>query len=297
MYIIPSAVSDSVFRYAGMPREGFVHSVYRNTVNIILGERLIALQSAGSPRSALSVILPADTSEMESIAPIPGASCCVRDGLLLFESADSMPLRIPVGAPALPESLLYPSGIPLLPERSSWIPFIRESAFGMFRNADGFAGIFREGRDDDPVLSYAGKVLDSASEALKDGDLSSASGQLCRLIGLGGGLTPSGDDFLCGMLSLLYSVNAPFFDVLSEDVTAHLADTNAISAAFLDRAVQGECSEAVRELFLTELPCSEFAAAKLRAGFEAIGHTSGMDSLCGIWYAAGLLTYAAALPG
>ena len=109
-----------------------------------------------------------------------------------------------------------------------------------------------------------------------------AAHSLSSLIGLGIGLTPSGDDFLCGVLAGLILRNCtshPFSLALQQQLTTRLPDTNDISQAFLNCALQGQYSEAV---------CSLGHAAEeaqLSAAFSAIGHSSGMDTLCGILYA------------
>ncbi len=61
------------------------------------------------------------------------------------------------------------------------------------------------------------------------------------LIGLGPGLTPSGDDFLCGVMIALLMLGRPdqadrLFDSVHDEVTLH---GNAISAAHLSAAAQG----------------------------------------------------------
>ena len=101
------------------------------------------------------------------------------------------------------------------------------------------------------------------------------------LIGLGIGLTPSGDDFLCGVLAgltLLGLRDSQDFRHLSAEISRNLAKTNAISAAFLRCAMDGQFSEA-----LVTLGSVSFSQSLQM--FHDIGHSSGADTLCGLYFA------------
>jgi hypothetical protein len=100
-----------------------------------------------------------------------------------------------------------------------------------------------------------------------------------RLAGLGGGLTPAGDDFLCGaMLRAWLDVPAP--GAFCQAVLAGLAQrTTLLSTALLRAAARGECSAAWHRL-LDALA----AGAPLTPAVDAVlahGHTSGADTLAG----------------
>ena len=103
-----------------------------------------------------------------------------------------------------------------------------------------------------------------------------AAGQLAagvRLIrGCGEGLTPSGDDFLCGwMLALrLRGKVAPIPAILK-----NARGQNAVSNAFLEMSAQGRVNVAVKRLL--QAP----SAARVKA-VCAFGHNSGADLLCGM---------------
>ena len=73
---------------------------------------------------------------------------------------------------------------------------------------------------------------------------------LCHLIGLGIGLTPSGDDFLCGFLAglRLSDGSSVFLPFLEQHILHTLDRTNEISAAFLRCAVLGQFSAPVHLL-------------------------------------------------
>ena len=120
----------------------------------------------------------------------------------------------------------------------------------------------------DPFLTQAETILRTGAP-------------ITDLIGLGIGLTPSGDDFLCGVLAgltLLGLRDSQDFRHLSAEISRNLAKTNAISAAFLRCAMNGQFSEA-----LVTLGSVSFSQSLQM--FHDIGHSSGADTLCGLYFA------------
>ena len=93
------------------------------------------------------------------------------------------------------------------------------------------------------------------------------------LIGLGPGLTPSGDDYLGGMLVALRACGrAAQAESLWRWLRPRLPGrTNAISAAHLAAAAQGEAHEALHAVLAGDDP----------ARLDAVGHCSGWDGLAG----------------
>jgi len=101
------------------------------------------------------------------------------------------------------------------------------------------------------------------------------------LAGLGPGLTPAGDDFLCGAMLwawLAHCEPGPLCRLLAE---AAAPRTTALAAALLRRAALGECS-APWHVLLAALRAGDGDA--LRPAVEGVlaqGHTSGADALAG----------------
>lgn len=103
------------------------------------------------------------------------------------------------------------------------------------------------------------------------------------LIGLGQGLTPSGDDFLCGLLVALHLPQSPFAARLRDmraAVLAALGATHAVSAAFLRDAAAAEVGAPLQD-FLDALGGTR-AIAPAIAALTALGQRSGYDILSGI---------------
>ncbi len=98
--------------------------------------------------------------------------------------------------------------------------------------------------------------------------------EAAQLIGLGPGLTPSGDDYLGGMLvALRLSGRGMQADGLWRWLQPRLKQrTSAISAAHLCAAAAGEVHEGLHDLLSGDLDLNKI---------DAIGHCSGWDALAG----------------
>lgn len=108
--------------------------------------------------------------------------------------------------------------------------------------------------------------------------------ELEQLIGLGPGLTPSGDDYLGGVLiALRWLGRGAHADSLWRWLEPRLAArTSAISAAHLAAAAAGEGHEALHEV-LENLAAWETPSLTASLGrLDAVGHSSGWDALAGI---------------
>ncbi|MEU6660239.1 DUF2877 domain-containing protein [Streptomyces sp. NPDC046821] len=99
------------------------------------------------------------------------------------------------------------------------------------------------------------------------------------LVGLGPGLTPSGDDVLCGALLASRVWGGPL-GALSDAVADAARRTPLLSAALLRHAVRGECVAQARE-FLRAL-CGEGSLDDAARGLLAVGHHSGGDLARGV---------------
>ena len=97
------------------------------------------------------------------------------------------------------------------------------------------------------------------------------------LVGQGDGLTPYGDDLVCGWLAMQRAAGVATPDV-DEAVTAHLARTTLLSATLLDCAMHGEVIPEFGAFVSSLGTDAETARADALA---AVGHTSGRGLLQG----------------
>jgi hypothetical protein len=116
---------------------------------------------------------------------------------------------------------------------------------------------------------------------LVQSDRGQIQGAAAKLTGLGSGVTPSGDDFLMGLILALWATYDPEeAQRMARVVLAAAAPrTNAISVAWLWAAARGEAGNEWHSLFdaiLAGHPIDEVARVLIRRG-----HTSGADALAG----------------
>ncbi|MFC0309955.1 DUF2877 domain-containing protein [Gallibacterium trehalosifermentans] len=104
-----------------------------------------------------------------------------------------------------------------------------------------------------------------------------------NLLGLGVGLTPSGDDFLCGLVVALILPQSPFHSQREKLATAILANlqlTNPISIGFLQDACLAQVSRPV-QLFIHNLLSTTYDPVVVQ-NVITLGHRSGFDLLSGL---------------
>lgn len=106
--------------------------------------------------------------------------------------------------------------------------------------------------------------------------------QLTGLIGLGPGLTPSGDDLLGGTLIALAAFG--FLDarnMLWDGCRQHLDRTNEISRAHLGAAALGCGAAALHTAIHATMNGRVDLIGPALSAVSAIGHTSGRDAFAG----------------
>jgi hypothetical protein len=143
----------------------------------------------------------------------------------------------------------------------------------------------------DPMLRGITAGLHALHVTLRAGDSDAVSAALVSLLGRGPGLTPSGDDVVCGILAgLTWQVEA---DSLYPQLVATLAQavnavaatrTNRISAALLRHAATGLLYAPAMDLGAALLAGDSAAAYDAALCLLAIGHTSGADLAVGILF-------------
>jgi hypothetical protein len=137
-------------------------------------------------------------------------------------------------------------------------------------------------------------AVDALGPALRAGD--TAAARLgCELIGLGRGLTPSGDDVLVGLSAALAATGVRWGRSLAGQWARHAAGrTTRVAEGYHRHAAAGEFAGRLHDLLFAVLvgPVEGIPAAVARVA--ALGATSGLDTLVGVDL--GLNAAAAAAP-
>jgi hypothetical protein len=146
----------------------------------------------------------------------------------------------------------------------------------------------QSGELDRALRSRLVQALPLIAQGVGESDAVAVERALGLLVGLGPGLTPSGDDFIVGLLAGLWCRAAReqrlrnLLAALAEPLARLAGKTNAISRQFIGNAVAGQFSEPVVELVAAlagraarDVPSS--ARTALRTG-----HSSGADTIVGL---------------
>ncbi|MCS5656399.1 MAG: DUF2877 domain-containing protein, partial [Dehalococcoidia bacterium] len=161
------------------------------------------------------------------------------------------------------------------------------SSFAIGDRAPTFAGA---DPDISPLISAGAEIVKGLAPICRLGDLEPSLKVSKRLIGLGPGLTPSGDDFVGGLLFMARHLNAAYPQERwwqggnIEGLLAHSeAMTSRISHALLSDLAEGQSHESLHDL-AEELVVGDEkldAASHVRRVTE-IGQSSGWDILTGM---------------
>ncbi|QOV19717.1 DUF2877 domain-containing protein [Blautia liquoris] len=283
-----SHTTDYIAKILVSRKKGTVHSVYSKTINLKIDSFLLALQATASPISPISLITTLDEASMEKLPVIPGQQVTTTAlGINIATSGETITFNYRNAFITFTRLLpmTYPNKIvPVLQQA------LDESHLNGFRpifSETAAEGIVFSSLDSLLFLTFAQTKINQCTAFFKQYNYGDAASELVSLVGLGIGLTPSGDDFLCGVLAGLILCSQwlhPFSRSLKEQLERHLDNTNDISQEFLKCALRGHFGQAVMNL------SSAASVQDILPAFEAIGHSSGIDSLCGIFYAISLYT-------
>jgi len=177
------------------------------------------------------------------------------------------------------------------------LPLLRSSALRHVTEGSLLPLVSQQQVGDEPYLaevkplgSTSAIVFAAAREAMGflqagwNGDEALLQAGAAQLAGLGGGLTPAGDDFLTGAMiwGWLAHPNPGFLGPLLLEAAA--PRTTVLSAALLGAAARGECSAAWHSLLASLFQGKDAELDRAVRDVLAHGATSGADALAGfLW--------------
>ncbi len=260
---------------------GRVHSVFRRCLNITRPDgSWLAVAFAPFPRTPDAVIAAAcaDGADAADFYSLPG----LEPGL----TAEIAPGRIALSDAGIEIAL---DGAAVFDTRRRPFPRAGRDAARAARNlAAARALIRREGRVcDAPEFRRRAEPALAALASAIIADDAAATRALCEtLIGLGIGLTPSGDDILGGIAAGLFlgdgaGEGSGFLPAL-RNVLRDEGRTTDVSARALRLCAEGEIGEAVFEAARAILLGGTAETARAVSSLLAIGHTSGTETACGL---------------
>ncbi|HVO17822.1 MAG TPA: DUF2877 domain-containing protein [Anaeromyxobacter sp.] len=290
-----------------MPRGEFplrVHSVFRGALNLRLEGRdlLITLLGAGGPDGPQAIRL-GTAPDFRTWGVVPGARGYLGRDALILETGPGGSVGVDLSRAQRLAPLPLPPIRSLGPAFEACVRALEAEQLGRacdLRIAPLLAGDRGDGRAADPGGRLVEAAWDLGAAAARL-DAEQARLAACRLVGLGAGSTPAGDDFLCGFLAALrcaaHGRSAPlsFLDGLCQVVAALLPTTTDLGANALRCALRALVPAPLGEL------AAALAAGRIPEALEGLrracaqGHSSGADLCTGFLH--GLSLWAGADAG
>jgi hypothetical protein len=266
-------------------RGGEIHSAYRRTINLRFPpEQLVSLHGGQNLVAPFGIALGRrfGSPAYEKIGP--GFRAAVADGLVRIPEAG---LEVVLAEAAVWEPKARPVSLPS--PAAARHAEVLTAILLQHEDPDGLAGLV-DGGDATPLLRRARPCAVQLAEGLSQGDTSALLAGAEPLLGLGPGLTPSGDDFLGGFMGtalLALPDAAPLLQAAGHEML-RLAQTKTtlLSRAFLAHALRGALAPPLDALLATILEAAgrESVAREAHAA-TTLGHTSGTDMLAGMVFA------------
>ena len=278
-----SNVSDAVPRR--IARAGValrVQSVYRSVVNITTADGLLTVASpeaGGLPNGILADLGP----DWRMIGLQPGIVVYASDASIGVPDAD---LEIQLDAALRWSPRFQTSGEAADVATARWRRRTSTArTIAQARAPDGgFGALLHEDAHDDRIglIDVARPIVAELIDALESSERRAAADVATGLIGLGPGLTPSGDDTLVGIEAALHALDSPAAGFLAPAMRGVEERTTALAATLLRHAAAGEFAERLHALLASLLgPDDETIAAAIDRA-TAWGATSGTDCLLGV---------------
>lgn len=260
--------------------KAIVHSVYKSTINCLVKDRIVSLQHQEMPITPLSINLDIPKRVFELIRVNRGDVVQFNhDGLFAFNT-----MFYKVNTQSF-DCLLIEGTSPLKPEA---IPALTDLILSAIRKGE-FGRIAQSLNDKQIIpLTFTGDyVLEVLTKILATDDLQQIGALSAQLIGIGEGLTPSGDDFNCGMLAAQFMLHGNeraqmLKQHLTRKIQYRVNTTTIISKELLMYASEGRFSQMVKNILINSN--KEVDLTDDIKSICNVGHTSGVDFLTGLYF-------------
>ena len=265
-----------------------VHSVFRQTINLISDhEDLITITTRKSSLMPYSLVTTADCFEhykgkIHQIALVSEHEIMIDRDLQFKLNGVIKSSKLPVLKMEIINQEQLLSNIELLQ-----ILFLKSYALGSFY-VDDLASTYN--------LALQQALIERSKlfcEAIKNQNDTAALEAGTLLLGLGAGLTPSGDDYLVGFFAVLFfcSYRSKAIQQLAHDLAQNAREsTNIISATYIKSASEKRFKKEISDLVQSVYQPDKSLIAPSLSQLLEVGSTSGTDIIQGILDAFFILT-------
>ncbi len=254
-------------------KSGKVHSIYKNVVNLFIDEQIFSIHNSKIPMTPLSIIID-DELDMKpgDVVLFVKRGFKIGNELVEYEKAK-------LWNPCIEKLIDFQ-------QCRAGLEAVKASLIE-YKGNTGYADSAIEpmGEKDDFLTAILRKRVwelkkNFSKESLENMNVWEPFFK--ENIGAGIGLTPSGDDFIIGLLfAIKCSGNNEIFEKLVETIVKNIERTNDISGAFLKCACKGEFGEKLHDL-LSAIADSKKSLKYEVENIASTGHSSGVDTLNGI---------------
>ncbi|MFC0417793.1 DUF2877 domain-containing protein [Cytobacillus solani] len=248
---------------------GNIHSVFQTSFNLVFHDQLVHVGSLGTPVSAFGVNIPGNSLQQLLNRISAGNSVRYEDGKIMIDTSNH---EVKIKLDKLSEVDLRLSHLPI-----DRVDVKNNEIFRLINQIDflGDSGVIQSAKE----LSLLNEFISAQSDHKKVIKVI-----IEHFFGRGIGLTPSGDDFISGLIMVesCFSDDSSCREELSEFLSRHSSTTD-VSRSYYQCLLNGYVSESFKHLLNNLSGTVEIAKARrLVKNVTNYGHTSGIDTLFGI---------------
>lgn len=247
---------------------GNIHSVFQTSFNLAFHDKLVHVGSLGTPVSAFGVNIPSNSLQQLFKRISAGNSVQYEDGKIKINTSNH---EATIKLDRLSEVDLRLSRIPI-----NRINLIKNEIFRLINQIDflGDSGVIQSVKESSLLYEFIYTQSDH-KKVIKD--------IMEHFFGRGIGLTPSGDDFISGLIMVesCFLDGSSWKDELRKFISGH--STTDVSRSYYQCLLNGYVSESFKHLLNNLSGTVEIAKARrIVKNVTNYGHTSGIDTLFGI---------------
>jgi hypothetical protein len=258
-----------------------VHSSFKNSLNLVCLDDMVTLQHRDSMKTPMSIVLDLSASEFELLFGQDVQNVQFKNGYLLSQGIAFDFYN----ANAYDYDLTKVRG--LNDNDLDRLKLVLERFISSEHLKGELVKSWKAQQSNQTVpLSVLGEYMRDTFVQLRQTKNQDYIDGCLKLLGTGEGLTPSGDDFLCGLLvSTYFSQCNTLLELRSKLVEAlqlHLCSTTEVSQSYLKNAFQGRFME--RVIHLQEQTRNKKEIIPVLKQIASMGHSSGADFLVGLMH-------------
>lgn len=287
-----SALSGHILKYLSSDKGGIVHSIFSNTLNLWIEGQLITIQNCHLPLTPLSLVLKDKIKSFHHLNLEVGAGFETQPHCIKVVDQQFYIKNAQIWNGILSEEPLEVTEADIQLLRN--ILKIWTNSSGISEQVLGLNKTKSKAESDDPKPSLLQKkTMGGLAKALESKDIEDLLEQqeaFIDMIGVGPGLTPSGDDFLTGLLSVCHQMKnqlphlEKFLFRLTGILYKEIHKTTDVSGAYLKFGCEGVFSQSIHGIFQGIRVKDREQTIREALTLLKSGATSGSDTLTGIMY-------------